>query len=186
VPEDGACLMEYVSVLAGRPFSDHPRCTDPTLAELARLVNDASTDEGRPRLAVLAPTLAERPPADPARTAAIVHAAVAAAYEAAGEPVALCRHLRRAQRRHERVLATHRLAGLARLADPLHRQGAARRRLEAAVEALRDLPDPQHDAALRAVLQAGIDAAAGASAAGAPHRPVAAPAGSPAGELVDH
>jgi len=47
--------MEYVSVLAGERFSDHPPCTHPTLARLARQVNDAATDTGRPRLARLAP-----------------------------------------------------------------------------------------------------------------------------------
>ena len=40
-PEDGACLMEYVSVLSGEAFSDKPRCTHHALAELARVVNDS-------------------------------------------------------------------------------------------------------------------------------------------------
>ena len=31
-PDQGACLMEYVSVLAGRRFSAKPDCTDRTLA----------------------------------------------------------------------------------------------------------------------------------------------------------
>src|SRR4051794_10030564 len=35
VPEAGACLMEYVSVLAGSPFGAHPRCTAPPLAPVA-------------------------------------------------------------------------------------------------------------------------------------------------------
>ena len=39
-PEHGSCLMEYVSVLGGRRFSDRPRCTDPVLARLGRLAND--------------------------------------------------------------------------------------------------------------------------------------------------
>jgi hypothetical protein len=56
-PRNGACLMEYVSVLAGGPFSDAPRCTDPTLAAVARAVNDYSGDEMRQRLAVLASDL---------------------------------------------------------------------------------------------------------------------------------
>ena len=64
--------MEYVSVLAGAPFSDHPRGTDPTLAALARLVNDACTDAGRPLLAALAPQLACTGPLDPRETAALV------------------------------------------------------------------------------------------------------------------
>lgn len=57
-PSQGACLMEYVSVLAGEPFSDRPGCTDPLLATVARVVNDRVSDMGRPRLAALAPDLA--------------------------------------------------------------------------------------------------------------------------------
>ena len=57
-PEQGACLMEYVSVLAGTRFSDHPKCTHPALAQLARVVNDEIVDPAvRSRLAVLAPDL---------------------------------------------------------------------------------------------------------------------------------
>jgi hypothetical protein len=56
-PEDGACVMEYVSVLAGGKFTDHPRCTHPALATLARLVNDwIDDDEARSELALFAPT----------------------------------------------------------------------------------------------------------------------------------
>jgi len=39
-PKRGACFMEFASFLAGERWSDHPRCTDPTLAALARAVND--------------------------------------------------------------------------------------------------------------------------------------------------
>ncbi|NMO90877.1 hypothetical protein [Actinomycetospora sp. TBRC 11914] len=56
-PEDGSCLMEYVSVLAGCAFSDRPRCTHPGLAWLARRVNDTVGDAARPRLGLLAPEL---------------------------------------------------------------------------------------------------------------------------------
>jgi hypothetical protein len=56
-PRHGACLMEYVSVLAGASFSDSPPCTDPTLAAIARAVNDYSGDEKRQRLALLASDL---------------------------------------------------------------------------------------------------------------------------------
>ena len=68
--------MEYVSVIAGTPFSDHPRCTDPTLAALARLVNDACTDSGRHLLTAFAPELTRIGPVDPLGTAAIVLATV--------------------------------------------------------------------------------------------------------------
>lgn len=54
-PRKGACFMEMASFLAGEKWSDHPRCTHPLLASMARLVNDALTDEERPRIAMLVP-----------------------------------------------------------------------------------------------------------------------------------
>lgn len=56
-PRDGACAMELASVLAGEPWSDAPMCTHPLLARLARLVNDATSDAGRRRVALLVPDL---------------------------------------------------------------------------------------------------------------------------------
>lgn len=53
----GVCLMEFTSIVAGEPFSDHPRCTDPALAAVARTVNDYSSDAARQGLAVLAADL---------------------------------------------------------------------------------------------------------------------------------
>jgi hypothetical protein len=53
----GACFMELASYLAGERWSDHPACTHPLLASLARLVNDHTSDEGRPRLAELIPSV---------------------------------------------------------------------------------------------------------------------------------
>ncbi len=46
----GACFMEFASFLAGERWSDHPRCTDPTLASLARGVNDTVRDARRSEL----------------------------------------------------------------------------------------------------------------------------------------
>lgn len=46
-PSQGACVMEYVSVIAGEKFSDKPACTDETLAMLAWAVNDSLYDEER-------------------------------------------------------------------------------------------------------------------------------------------
>jgi hypothetical protein len=48
----GACFMEYASFLAGLRWSDHPQCTHPSLAALARLVNDLTSDSNRSRLTV--------------------------------------------------------------------------------------------------------------------------------------
>ena len=56
-PRKGACFMEMASVLANEPWSDKPRCTDPLLAQLARLVNDHSTDAHRSDLAVMIPSV---------------------------------------------------------------------------------------------------------------------------------
>lgn len=46
-PRRGACFMEFASYLAGERWSDHPECTDPALAALARHVNDAVDDDAR-------------------------------------------------------------------------------------------------------------------------------------------
>ncbi|PJJ71916.1 hypothetical protein CLV46_1472 [Diaminobutyricimonas aerilata] len=53
----GACFMEYASYLAGERWSDHPRCTDGTLALLARGVNDLVPDEDRGDLVRLIPSV---------------------------------------------------------------------------------------------------------------------------------
>lgn len=46
-PRQGACFMEFASYLAGERWSDHPACTHPVLAALARDVNDLTGDEAR-------------------------------------------------------------------------------------------------------------------------------------------
>ena len=56
-PRKGACFMELASYLAGERWSDHPVCTHSLLASVARLVNDHTSDEGRPRLAELIPSV---------------------------------------------------------------------------------------------------------------------------------
>lgn len=56
-PATGGCFMEFASWLAGERWSDHPRCTHPLLASLARMVNDGVSDHHRPRLARLVPSV---------------------------------------------------------------------------------------------------------------------------------
>ncbi|MFD9945184.1 hypothetical protein ACFWYW_32305 [Nonomuraea sp. NPDC059023] len=56
-PKRGACFMELASYLAGERWSDHPACTHPLLAALARLVNDNTGDENRNGLAELVPSI---------------------------------------------------------------------------------------------------------------------------------
>jgi hypothetical protein len=48
----GACFMEFASYLAGERWSDHPACTHPNLAALARLTNDLTSDAARSRLSI--------------------------------------------------------------------------------------------------------------------------------------
>jgi hypothetical protein len=56
-PRTGACFMELASLLAGERWSDHPGCTHPLLAAVARHVNDHTSDAGRARLAELIPSV---------------------------------------------------------------------------------------------------------------------------------
>ena len=56
-PRTGACFMELASLLAGERWSDHPACTHPLLAAVARHVNDHTSDAGRQRLAELIPSV---------------------------------------------------------------------------------------------------------------------------------
>ena len=52
-PKQGACVMEYVSLLAGETWSDRPDCTHPVLASMARVVNDYLPDDRRQELVPL-------------------------------------------------------------------------------------------------------------------------------------
>jgi hypothetical protein len=56
-PRTGACFMELASLLAGERWSDHPACTHPLLAAVARQVNDHTSDAGRQRLTALIPSV---------------------------------------------------------------------------------------------------------------------------------
>jgi hypothetical protein len=52
--------MEFASFLAGERWSDHPSCTHPLLAQLARRVNDLIGDDGRQELVPLIPLVVGR------------------------------------------------------------------------------------------------------------------------------
>jgi hypothetical protein len=71
-PEDGGCIMEIASLLAGERWSDAPRCTHPLLAAVARLVNDEVGDEARQELLQLVPELVGAVGDGPATAPAIV------------------------------------------------------------------------------------------------------------------
>jgi hypothetical protein len=59
-PRRGACFMEFASFLAGERWSDHPSCTHPLLAQLARDVNDSLSDRERQQLVPLIPWVVGR------------------------------------------------------------------------------------------------------------------------------
>lgn len=57
--------MEYASLLAGERWSDHPRCTHPLLAGVARVVNDHVSDTARAGLVRLVPSVIGLTATDP-------------------------------------------------------------------------------------------------------------------------
>jgi hypothetical protein len=49
-PEDGACVMELASMLAGDPFTDHPASVCPVIGSFLRSYNDSIDDDRRQSL----------------------------------------------------------------------------------------------------------------------------------------
>ena len=47
IPEDGACVMELASMLAGEPFTDHPASVCPVIGSFLRSYNDSIDDARR-------------------------------------------------------------------------------------------------------------------------------------------
>ena len=139
-PEDGVCLMEYVSVLAGEPFSDSPRCTDGALAGLARLVNDEVSDEGRRLLAPLAADLTILGRTDAVGSARLVLAVTAHARTTAQPGRKLRLAERRAGLRLQRVDRPGVRGRLMRVSTPLHMRGAGRHRMVAAFDTVAGAP----------------------------------------------
>ncbi len=84
-PRKGACFMELASFVAGEPWSDHPACTHPLLASLARLVNDVTSDRARQRLAPLIPDVIGLTSDDPRMDVRIALRAAATALPVAAE-----------------------------------------------------------------------------------------------------
>ena len=157
-PEDGACVMEYVSVLAGVRFTDHPRCTPPALAALARLVNDRiGDDDVRSRLALLAPDLIGVT-ADPATTHCVIASCLVAAASLQPAPpraqrrlVKTCARMRRLQRGD--WWAQLRLRCWEVLNPPNVTVSSA---FQLVVEQLRNLPQPERDARLSELLHTAV------------------------------
>jgi hypothetical protein len=46
-PDDGACVMELASMLAGEPFTDHPASVCPVIGSFLRSYNDSIDDSRR-------------------------------------------------------------------------------------------------------------------------------------------
>lgn len=49
-PDDGACVMELASMLAGEPFTDHPASVCPVIGSFLRSYNDSIDDGHRQSL----------------------------------------------------------------------------------------------------------------------------------------
>jgi hypothetical protein len=56
-PEDGMCIMEAVSFIAGEPWSDSPRCASPVISAFLRSYNDSVDDVTRQQLKQYIPRL---------------------------------------------------------------------------------------------------------------------------------
>ncbi|MBH0054599.1 hypothetical protein I6E74_10530 [Salinibacterium sp. SWN139] len=84
-PRRGGCFMEFASYLAGEKWSDHPSCTHPALAVLARLVNDCTPDQHRSELVELIPSVIGLTSDDPRLELRIALRAATAALPIASE-----------------------------------------------------------------------------------------------------
>ncbi|MBH0117643.1 hypothetical protein I6E52_12410 [Salinibacterium sp. NG253] len=84
-PRRGGCFMEFASYLAGEKWSDHPSCTHPALAVLARLVNDCTPDHHRSELVELIPSVIGLTSDDPRLELRIALRAATAALPIASE-----------------------------------------------------------------------------------------------------
>ncbi len=84
-PANGACFMEFASYLAGERWSDHPACTHPLLAALARQINDRVSDAHRQQLVRAVPDVIGLTGTDLHIDAAIALRVAATALPVAGE-----------------------------------------------------------------------------------------------------
>lgn len=56
-PEEGACFMEYISVLRGETFDAYSESVNPFIAALARALNDYSTSNRRMMIDLMGPAM---------------------------------------------------------------------------------------------------------------------------------
>ncbi|UER54493.1 hypothetical protein HJG43_08015 [Kineosporiaceae bacterium SCSIO 59966] len=163
-PTEGACFMEYASVLAGEPFSDQPRCTHPLLAELARMVNDMTSDAARAGLVPLVPRVVGCTTDDPACAPRLVLDLLTLASRHGLRGTVLEWHQARAARRLQ-VVRRRRpvgrpvgglVTGVRRLRDVLYSEGPAVRAVSAVGCAAATLSPARRDAVLAELLECGI------------------------------
>jgi hypothetical protein len=185
--------MELASVLAGERWSDHPSCTHPLLAGLARLVNDHTTDDVRQQLVPLIPSVVGRRGNDRTwLTVAVAVAAQAIVDVPEGKQRALAAGLLQAERlcadAEPDLAAAHREAQLAlemvpgaiawvdrleircRIDEKIFAKRCAPTMVRCAVDGVVASASPDRDGRLRALLEAGI------AACPAPNTEIAAPA----------
>jgi hypothetical protein len=128
----GTCVMELASVLAGEPFSDRPECVHPTLAKVARMVNDQVGDDERQRLVPLLPQMMSGPRTGE-RIGLIIALSCLDHVASDAAPRKLTRHRKRVLRQLEWANSRQRLSPVRRLRCRLE----AHRAIDAAVVATR-------------------------------------------------
>jgi hypothetical protein len=153
-PEHGACVMEYVSVLAGELWSDSPACTDRALAGLARRVNDDVGSRARSGLGEIAPRLVGAVGPQAAKDV-VIAALIRVGLESAPDDVVLNRLARRIVARTA-VLGPGMRAGVVRLGRVIVGPGLLGAYLQV-VRAVSDLPRAERDAVLVRALAAATE-----------------------------
>lgn len=155
-PDDGTCVMEWVSHLANEPFTDSPRSTHPLLAEIARTVNDVLDDEPRQALAGRAHRLLGTASRDPAVSHAIMDSSVRVALDAG---ITSSRVKRAASRRWSSPpveACDPRWQDV--MVDVFYQRGPARHLLHHIAARIGTLPPDRRDTALVALLDNAIEA----------------------------
>lgn len=165
-PRDGACVMELVSVLAGERWSDHPRCTHPALAELARLVNDALPEGEHVALGPIAADLVGLRPDDVRVTPALVRLCISAQSAAGHDGWRSRRLARQAERRIRAVDDPLNPTWRHRAGEAVYRQATARRAMIGTVMYLAQGPRTRASHNLRELLRRAVDLCAAFQQAG--------------------
>lgn len=134
-PEDGTCLMEAVSAVTDDRWTDAPSSTHPLLAHLARLINDAVSDDLRDDLTAFIPDLIDTNSSEPFVHALIAEVCTSYALTAGESP--MLRRMRRSAERRLGELKRPRAGARILLLDVIRRwtfeHGTARRAVEASV-----------------------------------------------------